>query len=173
MKIDKIIVGPLQENCYILTKNNNVLIIDPGDEYQKIKEHIKGNVVGILITHNHFDHIGALNDLLNDYDVKVYNNSNLKEERIDIKDFKFEIIKTHGHTDDSISFYFYEDNIMFTGDFLFKDSIGRTDLPTGDMIEMKISIKKIKKYDDNIVIYPGHGDITNLGYEKINNYYFI
>lgn len=173
MKIDKVVVGPLQENCYILTKNNKVLIIDPGDEYLKIKEKIKGDVIGILITHNHFDHVGALNELLNDFNVKVYDNSNLNEGKINLGEFQLQVIKTHGHSSDSITFYFYNDSIMFTGDFLFKDSIGRTDLPSGDMLEMKFSIEKIKEYDDNITVYPGHGDITNLGYEKINNYYFI
>ena len=61
---------------------------------------------------------------------------------------------------------------MFTGDFLFKDNIGRCDLPTGNVAKMKESINKIKKYSDNIKIYPGHGEETNLGYEKKNNYYF-
>ena len=61
---------------------------------------------------------------------------------------------------------------MFTGDFLFKETVGRTDLEYGNLNEMKESIKKIKKYDNDIVIYPGHGEKTTLGYEKENNEYF-
>ena len=61
---------------------------------------------------------------------------------------------------------------MFVGDFIFKDNIGRCDLPSGNIEEMKKSIEKIKKYDDDIIIYPGHGEITSLGYEKESNYYF-
>ena len=61
---------------------------------------------------------------------------------------------------------------MFVGDFIFKDNIGRVDLPTGNYQEMIESINKIKKYDDDIVLYPGHGDSTTLGHEKKHNYYF-
>ena len=62
---------------------------------------------------------------------------------------------------------------MFTGDFIFKDNIGRCDLPGGDINEMYASIKKIKLYDSDIDIYPGHGDKTTLGYEIRNNIYFL
>ncbi len=172
MKIDKIVVGPLQENCYILTKNNKVIIIDPGDEYSKIKEKINGEVIAILITHSHFDHVGALEELHKEYFSPIYQNENLKEQDYEIEDFKFKVIKTYGHTNDSVTYYFYEENIMFTGDFIFKESVGRTDLPTGNINEMNMSIQKISEYSDDILIYPGHGDSTTLGYEKKNNYYF-
>ena len=81
---------------------------------------------------------------------------------INIDDFNCEIIYTPGHKEDSISIYFKEQNIMFTGDFIFKSAIGRTDLPGGDYNEMLKSLTKLKKYDKNIKIYPGHGDITYL-----------
>ena len=73
---------------------------------------------------------------------------------------------------DSITFYFRNDKIMFTGDFLFKETIGRFDLVGSDYNKMLDSIFKIKKYDDDIVIYPGHGNSSILGYEKKNNPYF-
>ena len=73
---------------------------------------------------------------------------------------------------DSICFYFYKDKVMFVGDFIFKDSIGRCDLEGGNISLMKESIEKIKKYDDDITIYPGHGEFTTLGREKLENYYF-
>ena len=62
---------------------------------------------------------------------------------------------------------------MFSGDFIFKESVGRCDLPGGNIGDMIKSINKIKEYDDDIVIYPGHGDSTTIGYEKNNNIYFF
>lgn len=172
MNIKTIKVGSLKTNCYILTINQNCLIIDPGDEVEKIiKEIGNNNVLGILVTHHHFDHVGALKELVNKYNVPVYNKENLEEKEYQIAKFKFSVIYTPGHTDDSISFYFKEDNIMFTGDFLFKETIGRTDLPTGDDRKMQESIEKIKKYNENIRIYPGHGESTTLEFELKYNIY--
>lgn len=173
MKIDRIKVGYLRTNCYLIEQNNETLIIDPGDEYDKIKEFIKDkNLIGILLTHNHFDHTGCINDLINDYNISLYDNKSLREGINNISTFNFEVIKTYGHTMDSITFYFKEDKVMFTGDFLFYDTIGRCDLEESNIDEMKKSIDKIKKYSDDITIYPGHGKETNLGREKKNNIYF-
>lgn len=169
MEIKTVKVGYLQTNCYII-KNNNIIIIDPGDEYEKIKNEISGNISGILITHNHFDHIGALKQFKN---TKIYDYNNLKEQIYNIDDFKFEVIYTKGHTDDSISFYFEEEKAMFTGDFVFKQSIGRTDLETGSNEEMKKSIEKLKKYPKDITLYPGHGDKTTLEEEIKTNPFFM
>lgn len=170
INIKKIPVGYLQANCYILEFNNQNIIIDPGSEFDKIKANIKGNVCAILVTHRHFDHIGALADLKNEYHCPIYDFNNLKEQKYEINNFKFKVVYTPGHTDDSVSYYFYDENIMFTGDFLFKETIGRTDLETGNMDKMLNSLNKILKYND-IKIYPGHGDITTLDYEKNNNIY--
>ena len=159
MNIKRIVVGYLQENCYILEKNGQVLIIDPGDEFAKIDAQIKGDVVGIIITHKHFDHVGALNELINKYHVEV--------NKYEFKDFNFKVIFTPGHSWDSKTYYFEEDKIMFTGDFIFKGTIGRTDLGGSDKDMMK-SLKMIMTYPDDIVIYPGHGEATNLGVEKQN-----
>jgi len=174
MKIDRVVTGSLQENCYILTEGDKCLIVDPGDDYYLIKEKIQDKkVLGILLTHNHFDHIGAVEDIKKEYKVEVYSHSNLKEGNNNIDNFSFEVIYTPGHTSDSICFYFFEEKIMFTGDFLFKESIGRWDLETGNYNEMKNSVVKIKKYDDNIIIYPGHGEDSTLGHEKNNNQYLF
>lgn len=186
MKIEKLVVGSYQENCYFLRKNNNLIIVDPGDEFKRIDEKIINdnlNLVAILITHAHFDHIGALEELIKKYNVPVYYNNvnneiiydnlvNVTEKEYNIKDFSFKVIYTRGHRNDLVSYYFYEEGIMFTGDFIFKGTIGRTDLEYGNMINMLKSIKKIKEYPDNILIYPGHRDETLLKYEKENNYYF-
>ena len=160
MKIDRVVVGSLQTNCYILSIGNNCLVIDPGDEYHKIKQVINNkNVVGVVITHNHFDHVGALN-----YFDNIYDYHNLKEGINNIEGFNFEVIYTPGHTDDSIVIYFKEDKVMFVGDFIFKDGVGRTDLG-GNYYDLVRSIKKMFKYDKNITLYPGHGDSTKLGIE--------
>jgi len=173
MNIETVVVGELGCNCYVLSIDNKVLVIDPGDEFNKIKN-IVGNrdVVGVLITHYHFDHIGALEDVLNYYQTKLYAYNNLEEKEYNIDSFNFNVIKTPGHKSDAITFYFRDDKVMFVGDFIFKDNIGRCDLETGDVIKMQQSIEKIKEYEDDIVIYPGHGEVTSLRSEKENNYYF-
>ena len=158
MNIKKIVVGDIQENCYILTKGEKCLVIDPGDEFPKIEKELKGKkVIGCLITHFHPDHIGALEDLLSKYDIEVNKDFT--------KDFAYEVIHFPGHTYDSKVFYFKKENIMFTGDFIFRSSIGRTDLGGNDL-DMQESLEKISKYPDDILLYPGHGDETTLGREK-------
>lgn len=170
MQIEIVKTGYLEENCYILSKNNNVLVIDPGDDFYKIKNKINNkNVLAILITHYHFDHIGALDEMIKEYNPKIIDYKS--ENNIEIDNFKFEIIDTKGHKDDAVSYYFKDENIMFVGDFVFKECIGRCDLPGGNIIEMKKSLNKIKKYDKNIILYPGHGPSTTLENELINNVY--
>lgn len=174
MKTDRVVTGYLEENCYILTINDNCIVIDPGDDYPLIKEKIDNKkVLAILLTHSHFDHVGAVNNMIAEYNVPVYSFNNLKEGEFNIENFKFDIIYTPGHTNDSICFYFKDEKIMFTGDFLFKESIGRWDLETGNYDEMRKSINKIKKYNDDITIYPGHGEDSTIFYEKNNNQYLF
>ncbi len=158
LKVYKIVVGALEENCYIIQRKQKVILIDPGDEAEKIEKYIQGfNLVGILLTHNHFDHTGALSYFEEKYHVK-HNEM--------IPGFPYKVIKTPGHTKDSLTFYFIEEQIMFTGDFLFEGSIGRMDLPGGNSIEMKASLELISKYPNNTIIYPGHGEKSILGEEK-------
>lgn len=172
MEIKTVVTGYLDENCYILIQNGECLIVDPGDEYTKIKEVVGDNkVLGVLITHSHFDHIGALRNFLTKKSIKIFKRSNLEEKEYTIGSFKFKCIHTPGHSKDSVTFYFEDEGFMLIGDFIFKDSIGRVDLPGGSDIEMKESIKKILEYDDDIVLYPGHYEMTTLGDEKRNNPY--
>ena len=173
LEITKIEVGELQCNCYLLGKNNTYLLVDPGDEYQKILNFIQGKkIVGILITHGHFDHIGCLKKLEEDFHYPVYQYSNLKEGLLSIKDFDLEVIFTKGHSQDSVCYYFKEDKVMFVGDFIFKGTIGRCDLEGGNFNEMLQSLQKIKKYSKEITLYPGHGEKTTLEEEIKNNPYF-
>lgn len=170
MIVKRLILGPLSTNGYLIIKDNNCLIVDPAYNFEIIKKEIGNlNLNGILITHYHFDHIGALEQLKQNYNVPVYD---YRTNDINVENFDFEIIHNPGHTSDSVTFYFKEENIMFVGDFIFKETIGRTDLETGNMFEMQRSLNMIKKYNDNIILYPGHGDSTTLGYEKVNNIYF-
>lgn len=160
MKIDKVVVGPLETNVYILSIDDKCIVIDPGDEYDKIKNCI-GNkkVVGVIVTHYHFDHIGALDNFDKSL---ILDKNNLKEKEYNIDGFKFEVIYTPGHKEDSITIYFKKEKVMFTGDFIFKNAVGRTDLLGGNNMDMINSLIKIRKYDKNITIYPGHGDKTTL-----------
>lgn len=172
MNIKCVVTGYLDENCYILSKNGYCLVVDPGDDFLKIKEAIGDDkVLGVLITHSHADHIGALRNFLTKRSIKIFKRSNLEEKEYTCGDFTFNCIYTPGHSKDSVTFYFAEDNSMFIGDFVFKDSIGRVDLPGGSSSEMEDSIKKILLYNDDIVLYPGHYECTTLGYEKKNNPY--
>ena len=172
MEVKSVVTGYLDENCYILIKNGTCLVVDPGDDYHNILECIGDNkVLGVLITHSHADHIGALRNFLTKRSIKIFKRSNLEKKEYSIGDFSFKCIYTPGHSKDSVSFYFEEDKMLFIGDFIFKGSIGRCDLPGGSEDDMRESILKIMNYDDDITLYPGHYEITNLGEEKKNNPY--
>ncbi len=164
MDIKTIVVGELEENCYLLIKDNECVIIDPGDDFELIKKEVGDlKVVGCLITHFHQDHIGALEEVISYYDVDT--------NKVNSKNFKYEIIDTPGHTAESKTYYFKKEKIMFTGDFLFQESFGRTDL-NGNNLDMIDSLEKIKLYPDDTTIYPGHGPSSNLGREKQHFVYY-
>lgn len=176
MEMLKLVVGSLETNCYILYENGKCLIIDPGDEENNIIKKIDKlelKPVGILLTHNHFDHAMYADSLSNLYKVPVFDHKNLFEGIKKIESFEFETIYTPGHSETSITFYFKDYGLMFVGDFIFRENIGRVDLPGGSFQDMIESLKKIKKYDDDIVLYPGHGEKTTLGHEKKYNHYFV
>ena len=159
LEIEKIVVGDLRCNCYIVKKNHKCLIIDPGDNALEIKNACQDyQCEEILVTHHHFDHVGALKELEEFYHVR--HNEFLR------KTFQYEVIKTPGHASDCLTFYFRDEKVMFTGDFLFYHTIGRCDLETSNVLDMKKSLAKIREYDDDILIYPGHGRNSILGEEK-------
>ncbi len=196
-KIEKLILGLYETNCYLIKEDGHVLIVDPGKKAERIIEKIGDFIVdGIVLTHGHFDHIGAVDDLINHYGMdvyidyddevllnsvhnqyggyagKVYHKVKYLEHGVNtIGKFTFEVIKTPGHTEGSVLINYK--NHLFTGDTLFKDSIGRTDLYSGDYSKIKQSLKLIKTLDPDLIVYPGHGEITTLKEELENNPYLI
>lgn len=171
MDVKIVVVGEYQTNCYILSKEGKAIIIDPGSEFGKIKQMVGNDtVIAILLTHRHFDHIGALEECIKEYNVPVYDKSNLEEDNYFIDGFYFKVIFTPGHTDDSVVYYFEDENKMFVGDFIFYGSIGRMDLG-GNEGDMKRSINKIYDidYKQKSLVYPGHGIHTDLIYEQLTN----
>jgi len=201
MDIDKIVVGPLSANCYIIKLEKKVLIIDPGAEAEKIisfldLKNLKPDL--IINTHGHFDHIEAVPRLQEKYGIDFYmdpgdeeiitdpvkNGSSIfGQNKLSLETYNLiddlakklfadngiGIINTPGHSPGCIVIKI--DDSLFTGDLLFKGSIGRTDLAGGSMHDMKSSLLKIRKMKDPLKIYPGHGPETDLEYEKNNNYY--
>ena len=198
-EIIKVVVGAFGTNCYVLKENKSVLIIDPGKKGDRIMQHINDDeqVEGILLTHGHFDHIGAIDELVEKYNCPVYihqddyemiyndqlNLSNyygeLKikskatavDKDIDVGDFHFEFLHLPGHTIGSCFIILKNYHVIFSGDVLFKNGIGRFDFPTSSSTDTRNSIKKIKEIKDDYEIYPGHGELTTLIQEKLNNPY--
>lgn len=197
-------VGPVGANCYLVIEGSNVLVIDPGDEPGAIAQLLRAlklHLQGILLTHAHFDHIGAVDDLLRQFGSHVYVNKaefdfltqpeknssahfmgiqpmviqarplELKEGLNKIGDFDVTAYYAPGHSVGS-TILEIGDN-LFTGDVLFQDSIGRTDLPTGDPAAMRDSLNFIKSLTKNYTVYPGHGPSTTLDEEKKHNPYLI
>jgi len=177
MKIETIKVGSLETNCYLIISDDKCIIVDPGDDKNKIINKIDSlnlTPIAIFITHYHFDHIGALNDIKNKYNIKVYDYNVYENDNksYNIDNFNFKLIDTKGHKEDLVTFYFPNENIMFVGDFIFKGNIGRCDLEGGSFNEMLESIDKIKTYPKNTILYPGHEESTTLEDEIKYNMYF-
>lgn len=203
MEIKRFISTVLDENIYLLSKKQDCLLIDPGgDNISEVVSYIKENklnLLAILVTHGHFDHILSINELLDNFDVPIYIGKEDKEKLYDPsislsrifngteyminKDAKIVelndndvifddiiVLHTPGHTSGSVCYYIESDKIIFTGDTLFKMAYGRVDFPTGDSYKMRDSLNRLLKLDSDIIVYPGHGDSTTIG-EEYQNYY--
>lgn len=146
MKVDRLQVGYLKTNYHFIINDNDLIVADPGGEYEQIRAKIGSyKIKAVFLTHSHFDHNDALEKLLEDYKVPV--NPEM------VEGFNYQIISNIGHTEDSVTFYFPNEEVMFTGHFLFYQAIGRTDLPGGSNQNIQKSLVMIKKYPDNITIY--------------------
>lgn len=186
--------GNMTSNCYVLIKYNNCIVIDPGFEDDKLYNFLnnkKLNVDSIILTHGHYDHWGGLKKLRFLYPKALLYASTVDEiwfsvgelnrngyeplidvdlsklKSIELLGESFKIIKTPGHSSGSVSIHY--NNHLFAGDVLFRESIGRADLPQGDKLELFKSIQKIYKLDENTHVHPGHSVSTTIKHEKAFN----
>lgn len=184
---EQIPLGPLQTNCYIIANDaKNCLIVDPGGEGEKLIHHLttrKLKPQAILLTHAHFDHIGAVDIVREKYDIPVYVHTKEKKwlqdpalngsqffmmgtiqareadhfittnGKMTVGDFSFEVYETPGHSPGSVSFYFQEGEFVASGDALFQGSIGRTDLPGGNHDVL------LKSIHDKLLVLPEETDV--------------
>ena len=202
MKIQTIVVGELQVNCYLLTEGNEAIAIDPGDEYEKIiaaAEKGGCKITKILLTHGHFDHVGAVADIVEKTGAKVYvhkedeimlsddtkNLSDISTAKIrhcsadfnfdsgDVIDFCGNELKIHhtpGHSMGSVCIEMGK--VLFSGDLLFQMSIGRFD--RGDLRTELNSLKYLmENFSDDVEVFPGHGPSTTIGDERNFNPYIV
>ena len=193
MRIVKYSLGQLQANCYFLINGQDCLVIDPADDAPFILEELQRqqlNLVGMLATHGHFDHIGAVGEIQLSFNVPLYifkedqflvdrlnetakhflgfdphfikpiTVKYLTDIKFTVQNLELRIIKTPGHTPGSCCFYIKEENALFTGDTLFKEGIGRTDLSYSSQDDLRKSLNKILELPVGTVVYPGHGEET-------------
>jgi hydroxyacylglutathione hydrolase len=200
-KIHTLVVGQLQTNCYIIQSQDHALIIDPGDESERILRYLKDIKVApgnIIATHTHFDHVLGVDGvrkgiktlfMVHPEDLPMLQSmqSRVRQfmgfevppppkvdgyvrdgEVLKVGEESITVLHTPGHSPGSISLH--GDGYVLTGDALFNQSIGRTDLPGGDLKTLLHSIReKLFKLDDETIVYPGHGPETTIGDEKLAN----
>lgn len=177
MEIKILVVGPLLTNCYLLTLDDELLIIDPGGEPEKILEEIKNQKAKlkyIINTHGHPDHTFGnerirkettapilIHEAEKDF-IKFKADNFLKQgDKIKIGNIFLKVLHTPGHTRGSICLL--GENFIFTGDTLFKEGFGRTDLPGGSQKDLEKSLEKLKEIlKPGMVVYPGHGEIFKV-----------
>jgi glyoxylase-like metal-dependent hydrolase (beta-lactamase superfamily II) len=199
LQIEKVVVGPLLSNCYIVwdEETSKGIVIDPGDDPGKILRKINMNkleIEKIIITHGHFDHIGAIAPLKKELGADFLAHKedlffieqgkdaakrwglNIDQppspdrfiedgEEISLGRFNLKVLHTPGHSPGGVSFFY--DKIIFSGDTLFQGSIGRTDFRKGSLNDLIKSIKDVLyRLPDDTIVYTGHGPYTTIGDEK-------
>lgn len=196
MTIKNIIVGPIETNCYIVSDETtkDCAVIDPGDDGSLIMDYIEENGLKcrcLFLTHAHFDHIGAVNDLLEETDAVLYMNKKdvgipiggngmvfnpprdtryYKEgDVVTVGALDFKVMETPGHTPGGVCLICQD--ALFSGDTLFKDSCGRTDFAASSTDDMMASLKRIGELPGDYEVYPGHMFTTTLDRERRFNYF--
>jgi hydroxyacylglutathione hydrolase len=208
MDVRMFTVGPVAENSYLFRRDGSdrALIVDPGDEPDKLLGAIEGLGVtldGILLTHTHFDHVGAvapvaratgaevwvpeleafvLADInsfvpwpgfgpFESYDAEHTLNGG---ERLELAGFEIDVLPTPGHSPGHVTFSVPDEDAIFSGDVLFQQSIGRTDLPGGDHDTLLDSIRMlVETLPGETAVYPGHMGTTSLGAERASNPFLV
>lgn len=204
MILRTLIVGPLEANCYLVgcERTSQVAIIDPGDDSLDILSVVRElglEVVWILLTHFHFDHVLAAHAVQRTTGARVaihkedapllqrppailrafgpFASSNLRVDQtladgdtLSLGDLTFQVLHTPGHSPGSVSFYLAEEKAVFSGDTLFCEGVGRTDLPGGSYQALLESItRRLFALPDETTVYPGHGPSTTIGHERLHN----
>jgi hydroxyacylglutathione hydrolase len=197
-------VGPVQENSFLVRRegSDRALLIDPGDEAPKLLGAIEALGVqldAILLTHTHFDHVGAVAPVARATGAPVYcpqlevpvlqdimayvpwpgfgpfeswdpEETVAGGEALELAGLQLEVVFTPGHSPGHVTYAVAGENALFSGDVLFQSSIGRTDLPGGDHATLLRSIGTLlERYDDETVVHPGHMGLTTLGRERTTN----
>lgn len=199
--IRQLIVGPIGTNCYIVKakEKKHVVVIDPGAAAERITQAVRkmGAIVeAILLTHGHFDHIGAVDALVKEWGCKTYLLEDEKEvmessdlnlsgpmmnhpfaakadvlvkdgDCVSLAGLHFKVIATPGHTKGSCCYYVEEENVLFSGDTMFYSSHGRTDFPTGSESAILRSIRdRLLVLPGETTVYPGHDSVTSIEDEE-------
>jgi len=198
-------VGPVQENCYIVRRKDDpaAVIVDPGDEAEQLLTAVERlgieTVEAILVTHTHFDHVGAVAPVARATEAPVYcpeletqvlanimdyvpwpgfgpfesyqaDHTVAGGETLELAGLSFDVVFTPGHSPGHVTYALPEDEAMFSGDVLFQGSVGRVDLPGGDWPTLLASIENlIGAYPAETTVYPGHMGVTTLGRERATN----
>jgi hydroxyacylglutathione hydrolase len=204
MDVRMFTVGPVAENTYIFRRDGSdrALIVDPGDEADKLLAAIDGLGVGldgILLTHTHFDHVGAVAPVAKATGAEVWVPEAEKfvlddimafvpwpgfgpfesydaehtlsgGDRLELAGFEIDVLSTPGHSPGHVTFSIPNETAIFSGDVLFQGSVGRTDLPGGDWNTLFESIRSlVEGLPEETTVYPGHMGLTSLGAERAGN----
>ena len=198
MKITTFQTGYLEVNTSILVDGDKAIAIDPGANAERIAEEVfrqNASLKEIWLTHAHFDHIGAIPELLKRFpDAVVYMHPGDKpllgdgrnrfepeypfierlEKVADCRELSAaKTIETPGHSPGGVCYYLESEKVLFSGDTLFFESYGRTDFPGGDFHLLQESFRKLAELPDDTKVIPGHGPATTIGHEKANNPMFL
>ena len=193
LQVHALTLGAYQVNCYIIhdEKSPSCCVIDPGYEADTIVDKLSQlglTLEAILLTHGHFDHVGAVRDLAADTGCQVwlcaedlalptnltagplcYTNTYAEGTTLHLAGLDISVLQTPGHTPGSVCLL--TENTLFSGDTLFAGSCGRTDLPGGSWEQMRSSLKRLSEIEANLWVLPGHGESTMLESEKKYNPY--